>query len=172
MTATLLEQITARTEADRDKTLTAYRELLARNATPQDGDTEALRKIMAELDKTPAQVQADIDTLARAAALEIDAGKIATLTAEAEAADIKASEAQRAVTDALHELQGKANVASIEAERLGVVLDRAKRAARDLRELRQSYPALFGLSEQAEPEAVIRSNMPLRPGPDPDPDEQ
>ncbi|MEI7837283.1 MAG: hypothetical protein WCK05_12860 [Planctomycetota bacterium] len=160
---TLLEQITARTETDRGKTQTLYRELLARNATPQKGDAEDLRKIMAELDKTPAQVQADLDILARAAALEIEAGKVTTLTVEAEAADTKAADAQRAVNDALRGLQEKANAANLEAERVGVVLERAKRSARELRELRQANSALFGLPE--EPVAVgFHSNIQNRPG--------
>ena len=154
MSGTLVEQVRQDADASRAAALVQYREILARNDSPQEGDVEALRRLFPVLGKTPVNLCEDFFALAQARALEERAANLADLDAKALAAG-EALREEGAKRDEVVKTADAQLAQVVSTWRLAEAASHAaQRAASDLAALKRQRPDLFGLPPEppAQPE--------------------
>jgi hypothetical protein len=144
MTESLLLEVQEETKAERVALFVEYRDVLTRG---DKADSARLRALMTALDRTPPQVQADLEALGAAAALEAELLGMADALDEAERAD----KADKAATAKLAIAQAKAADAQAARDAARDVVAALEAKVLDLYALQARNFALFGV---AEPPAV------------------
>lgn len=149
----VIEALQRNIETKQRKLLADYRGLLARG---DEADPKVLQKLVNEMGISPAQVKRDARIIAREAELKAKAADAENSElAEAIQAAHEAWTNHDAETERLaREREAEGQRLRAEAERLGRRLTDAQQARRQLSEIRQNNPSLFGVEQQPAEEAI------------------